>query len=171
MLKLSIIANLALIVIIILLTFKAFPKQTRFKKRRILNLFIFFVFAVPIFLFIYPNFVPCSDCGSCNNFIENEAESVSAAMASYFSEPDHTQLPTINDLEHSEGYIPPSKRKSPITTNNVKESELVVFNREKPNDEIEIWVVAGKGKCPAGVAYVKKLGGAKGEWYKSYEEK
>jgi hypothetical protein len=173
MLKLSIIANIALIVISILLTFKAFP----IKKRRIINLLIIFVIAVPIFLVIYPNFVPIGST-SCNNLIEYEAESVSAAMASYFSEPDHTKLPTINDLEHCEGYIPPSKRKSPrIATNNVKESdnvkesELVVFTREKPNNEYEIWVVAGKGKCPAGVAYVKKMGGAKGEWYKSYEEK
>jgi len=168
MLKFSIIANLALIVISILLTFKAFPN----KKRKIINFLTIPVFAVPIFFVIYviyAIFAPCNCSISCKSILENEAESISALIASYFAEPDHTNLPTINDLEQYEGYTPPNKRKNNSRVKNLKTSDLIVFTRKTPNDEFEVWVVAGKGKCPAGIAYVKKMGDESGEWYKGYE--
>lgn len=166
MLQFSIIANIAFIVIIILLTLKAFPN----KERKIKIFLTISAILALMFFIIYPNFVSYGGDGyvACNSAVEWEAEQISAAIASYFADPDHTNLPTINDLERYENYTPPIKRKRAWSAN-LKISDLIVFTRKTPNDEIEIWVVAGKGKCPAGIAYVKKMGDESGEWYKGYE--
>ena len=44
-----------------------------------------------------PNFIAYRDKAFCS-YAEQDAQSVSAAMASYFSEPDHTQTPNVEEL-------------------------------------------------------------------------
>jgi len=165
MLQFSIIAFIAFIVIIILLALNSFPN----KEREIKKILAISAILVLIFCIIYPNFVRRSGYTGCTSLIEFEAEQIHAAIASYFAEPDHTNLPTINDLVQYEGYTPPIKKNS--WSNNLKASDLIVFTRKTTNDEIEIWVVAGKGICRSGVAYVEKMGDESGEWFQSYEEK
>ena len=165
MLELSIIVNLVLIIVCICLTFKAFPKQ----REKIKIILASSAIAVPMFLVIYPNFISYG-CNSCQGILQGEAQNVAAAIASYFSEPDHTKTPTINDLVDLEGYIPPNKRKSPRRSQDVKESDLIVWISGDADDEIEILVIVGKGQCPAGNAWVYNMTLGEGEWLKSYEE-
>ena len=91
---------------------------------------------------------------SCNALLQSEANNVSASIADYFSLPEHTKTPTINDLVDWGSYIPPEKRKSPRRSYSVKGSDLIVFISGEADDEIEIWVIAGKGQCPAGKAWI-----------------
>jgi hypothetical protein len=165
MLELLIIVNLALIIICICLTFKAFPKQ----REKITIILTCSALAAILFLIIYPNFIPYGSV-SCQDLLQGEAQNVAAAIASYFSEPDHTKTPTINDLVDLEGYIPPEKRKLRKRRNPVQESDLIVFIRGDADDEIKIWVIAGKNQCPAGKAWVYNMTRHEGKWLKSYEE-
>ena len=48
-----------------------------------------------------PNFIAYRDKAFCS-YAEQDADSVSAALASYFSEPDHTVTPLLQDLIDSE---------------------------------------------------------------------
>ena len=163
MLKLLIIVNISLIIICIILTFKAFPKQ----REKITIFLTCSAFAVILFSIIYPNFIS-HGCISCQDLLQGEAQNVAAAISSYFSEPDRTKTPTINDLVDLEGYIPPNKRKSPGRGGDVKESDLFVWISGDADDEIEILVIAGKGQCPAGKAWVYNMTLGEGEWFKGY---
>ena len=165
MLQLLIIVNVVLIIICICLTFKAFPKQ----REKITIVLACSAIAGVLFSIIYPNFVRYG-CVSCQSLLQGEAQNVAAAISSYFSEPDHTKTPTINDLVNVEGYIPPEKRKLRKPRHPVKESDLIVFITGHADDEIKIWVIAGKNQCPAGKAWVYNMNLGEGEWLKSYEE-
>ncbi len=166
MLRLPIIAILALIVICICLTFKAFPKRIR----KIASILLNCIIAAPIFVIIYDNVTPMCCPPSCQNLLETEANNVCGKISSYFSDPDHTKTPTIDDLVHLEGYILPENRKSPRDSSFVKESDLIVSIRGEADDEIEIWVIARKGQCPSGKAFVYNMSSGKREWLKNYEE-
>lgn len=139
--------------------------------KRMLGLFLIsFALAGISYFVILPNFIGGNCCRSCKDLFESEAANVAASIADYFSNPEHTKTPTINDLVHWGDYIPPEKRKSPKRTDSVKESDLIVSIRGKADDEIEIWVIAEKGKCPVGNAYVVNVYGGEGEWLEFYEE-
>jgi hypothetical protein len=157
------IVTLVLIVICIYLTFKAFPKH----KRKFIILFTSSAFAVLVF-FIYPNFVSYYS-RPCQVLFESEAHIVAAAISDYFSDPSHTKTPTVNDLVDL-GYMPPEKRKPSRVNYSVKESDLIVFISGDPLDEIEIWVIAAKGQCPDGKAYVFNMNRREGKWLDSYKE-
>ena len=58
-----------------------------------------------------PNFIAYRDKAFCS-YAEQDAESVAAAMASYFSEPNHTTTPEVVDLIMTEQ----------LSTNNVSTS-------------------------------------------------
>ena len=142
------------------------------KLKRMLGQFFLISFALAglSYFVILPNFIGGHCCRSCKDLFESEAQNVAASIADYFSIPVHTKTPTINDLVHWGDYIPPEKRKSPKRTDSVKESELIVSIRGKADDEFEIWVIAEKGKCPVGNAYVLNMHGGEGEWLELYEE-
>ena len=91
-----------------------------------------------------------------------------SSISDYFSEPSHTQTPTVKDLVDFGSYIPPEKRKSPRRGGDVKESDLFVWILGDADDEIEILVIAGKGQCPAGKAWVYNMTLGEGEWFKGY---
>ena len=48
-----------------------------------------------------PNFIAYRDKAFCS-YGEQDAQSVAAALASYFSEPDHTTTPTVDELRSTE---------------------------------------------------------------------
>ena len=164
MVKSLIFSNIVLFIICISLAYKAFPMQ----KRKITLIWAIPLLATFLFSIVYPNFVPIVS-KSGQNLMIDEANYVSAKIADYFSESDHTKTPTIKDLVDWGGYIPPEKRKSLYNTSFVKESDLMVFIKGKADDEIEIWVIARKGQCPEGNAYVINVVKAEREWLKSYE--
>jgi len=158
MITLLILVNVVLILSCFFLALKAFSKH----KRKVLGIFICSIFVVFMFFVIYPFFTPmCST--SCEALLQLEANIVAGVIADYFAIPKHTKLPTIEDLI-AMGYVPPDKRKSPIKSYSVKESDLVVFIMGELQKEIEIWVIARKNECNAGKAWVYYMFRKEGEW-------
>ena len=66
---------------------------------------IFSIFAIFLFINIYPNFAHGPHHCSCKDRFEGEASNIAAAISSYFSEPSRTQTPSISDLVNSEDYV------------------------------------------------------------------
>jgi len=116
----------------------------------------------------------------CNAKIEWEAQSIAAAIASYFSEPDRKELPSFDELVKSGEYplIPNDlKRREKLFT----ESAFSVDIWEDESDGIIIAIYARAGKCPyyrwkcprrfKGKYYVLKMrGNDSGGWVDSYED-
>ena len=94
-----------------------------------------------------PNFIAYRDKAFCA-YAEQDAQSVMAALASYFSEPNHTTTPELDDLIDSEQ----------LSTNNntigIVENGGVTL----------ITVEDGSGRCPRGTEYSKTMGGRQGYW-------
>jgi hypothetical protein len=138
---------------------------------------IFSIFAIFLFINIYPNFAYGPHHCDCKNRLEGEANNIAAAISSYFSEPSRTQIPSINDLINSEDYVLLENRDSKYKKL-VEESEFSIAILD--DDEIPIVVRSKEGKCPfekgecpwsKGEVYVQKVGGSGGGvWHDSYEE-
>ena len=96
-----------------------------------------------------PNFIAYRDKAFCS-YAEQDAESVAAAMASYFSEPLHTTKPEVSDLIATEQ----------LSTNNASGSITIT----EPGDETVIQVIDDSNRCPRGSYYTKTMGGEKGYW-------
>lgn len=115
----------------------------------------------------------------CNAKIEWEAHTIASAIASYFSDPRRTKIPSYNDLVKS-GYFPLEsidlKRREKL----FKESEFSVEIWGDVFDEIIIALSSKEGKCPfyrwkcprrfKGKFYVLKMGDSDGVWLDSYED-
>ena len=144
----------------------------------------FFVFSALAFLFsiIYPNFFLHS-CNvphyNCNSKFVGEADNIAGALASYFSEPSRTQIPSYSDLIKSGDYSLENidlKRRDQL----YKESEFSVHILGDTFSDIKIVLTAKEGKCPfgrwkcprqfKGKFYVAKMGGGAGVWLDSWEE-
>ena len=98
-----------------------------------------------------PNFIAYRDKAFCS-YAEQDAQSVSAAMASYFSEPDHTQTPSVQDLINSEQ----------LSVNNSTTSIAII---EDATQRITLIAVTDDSdRCPRGDIYTKTMGGAQGYW-------
>ncbi|MFO8053858.1 MAG: prepilin-type N-terminal cleavage/methylation domain-containing protein [Bacteroidales bacterium] len=95
-----------------------------------------------------PNFMSYRDKSYCS-YAEQDAQSVSAAIASYFSVPSRTTTPTLADLTATES----------LSVNN---SSSISIN-ESGNETI-ITVTDESGRCPQGSQFTKTLGGAQGDW-------
>ena len=154
---------------------KAFS-ATGFKRK--LGLFLIsLALAGFSFVIIYPNFAHLPHHCNCKGGLEGEANNIAAAIASYFSEPDRAQTPSISDLVHSEDYILLENRDSKYKKL-VEESEFSIAIMD--GDEIPIVVSSKEGKCPfekgkcpwsKGKVYVLKMGsGSGGVWLDSYEK-
>ena len=99
-----------------------------------------------------PNFIAYRDKAFCS-YAEQDAESVAAAMASYFSEPLHTTKPEVADLIATEQ----------LSTNNASTSITIT----EPDDATVIKVIDDSNRCPRGNYYTKTMGGEKGYWTKT----
>ena len=96
-----------------------------------------------------PNFIAYRDKAFCS-YAEQDAQSVMAALASYFSEPEHTQTPTTAELVALEQ----------LSTNNATGSIDIQENA----GVTDITVQDDSGRCPRSTQYTKTMGGAQGSW-------
>ena len=82
----------------------------------------------------------------CNIRIEREAQNVAQALASYYSEPSRTQIPSYSDLVKSGDYSLENvdlKRRDQL----YKESEFSVAIFGETFSEIKIVLSSAEGKC------------------------
>ena len=101
-----------------------------------------------------PNFIAYRDKAFCS-YAEQDAQSVSAALASYFSEPDHTQTPTVQQLIDTEQ----------LSVNNNQDLVNHITVVEDPNNRTTtIRVFDESDRCPRGDWYTKTMGGEQGYW-------
>jgi prepilin-type N-terminal cleavage/methylation domain-containing protein len=98
-----------------------------------------------------PNFIAYRDKAFCS-YGEQDAQSVAAAMASYFSEPDHTTTPSVQDLIDSEQ----------LSTNN--SSTSITIDETTTAGVTAILVLDDSNRCPRSTEYYKTMGGAQGYW-------
>ena len=141
----------------------------------------FLIFSAVTFLFAitYPNFVHIPHHCNCKAKLEGEANNIAAAIASYFSIPTRTQIPSISDLINSEDYVLLENRDSKYKKL-VEESEFSIAILDGDVNEIPIVVSSKEGRCPfqkgecpwsKGEVYVLKMGsGDSGVWLNSYEK-
>jgi prepilin-type N-terminal cleavage/methylation domain-containing protein len=80
-----------------------------------------------------PNFIAYRDKAFCSR-AEADGQNILAALASYFSEPDNTQMPTVDELRTAED----------LTLN---EGNLGTLE-ELPDGSFEAQVSDGSGRCP-----------------------
>ena len=144
----------------------------------------FLIFSAVTFsfaFFIYLLFTPVGGGPhyNCNSSIEQEANNIAGALASYFSEPDRTKIPSYSDLVKSGDYPLENidlKRRDKL----IKESEFSVDILSDTSDEIIIVLSCAEGKCPfdrgkcprpfKGRFYVAKMSAGAGVWLDSWKE-
>lgn len=131
------------------------------KKKRIISiLVIIFALAGYISFISYHILIPIY-CRCCGGLLIREYDRVEDAVGKYLSQayflrppppgspasPENVNLPTLNDLAESAGYIPPEKRgKSSPLNPCVQESDLSVLISGDV-EEIKILVYAKNGNC------------------------
>ena len=96
-----------------------------------------------------PNFIAYRDKAFCS-YGEQDAQSVSAVLASYFSEPDHTTTPSVAELIATEQ----------LSTNNASTSITIT----EASGITTIEVQDDSGRCPRSTEYAKTMGGQQGYW-------
>ena len=80
-----------------------------------------------------PNFIAYRDKAFCSR-AEADGQNVLAALASYFSEPTHTTLPSVTELMDTED----------LTLNEGNQATL-----SEPEDDVyQVEVTDGSGRCP-----------------------
>ena len=82
-----------------------------------------------------PNFISYRDKAFCSR-AESDGQNVLAALASYFSEPNNTTMPSVDDLRTAEGLS--------LNENNVAHLELI----SGTPDVYEVQVTDGSSRCP-----------------------
>ena len=93
-----------------------------------------------------PNFISYRNKAFCSK-AETDAQSVIAALSSYFSEPQHTSTPSIAEL----------KSTASLTLNNGNTATLTPSG----SGNAVIWtinVTDGSGRCPRGTNYTTYMG-------------
>jgi prepilin-type N-terminal cleavage/methylation domain-containing protein len=98
-----------------------------------------------------PNFIAYRDKAFCS-YTETDAQNILAALASYFSEPEHTQTPTIAELE----------REEELSLNNAVAGNANVTGSS--TGTITVTVTDESGRCPRNGNYSVTMGGAAGDW-------
>jgi prepilin-type N-terminal cleavage/methylation domain-containing protein len=97
-----------------------------------------------------PNFIAYRDKAFCSR-AEQDAQSVLASLSSYFSEPDHTTIPSIADLETTEG----------LTLNNAQAS----LAEDTASGVVTVVVTDESNRCPRDTAYSAFMGTTEqGRW-------
>ena len=107
-----------------------------------------------------PNFISYRDKAYCSR-AETDGANVLASLASYFSEPDHTQLPSIATLASVES----------LSVNNGATSVAysgtgVVVGSGIPRN-VDLWITVddASGRCPRASSYSVSMGADKvGYW-------
>ena len=97
-----------------------------------------------------PNFIAYRNKSFCAQ-AEHDTQNTLAALASYFTEPDHTTVPDTQDLIDTED----------LSLNN---DTLDVAVTGTVESTITIIVTDGSNRCPRKNVYRATLGGAKGTW-------
>ena len=86
-------------------------------------------------------------CEFCGSLLGEEYTKVAIALNDYFNTPGRTNLPTLEELSDSVGYIAPSEGKSPFPYNPCpQKSDLEVLILGNI-DDFKIIVIDAKGKC------------------------
>jgi prepilin-type N-terminal cleavage/methylation domain-containing protein len=98
-----------------------------------------------------PNFIAYRDKAFCS-YTETDAQNILAALASYFSEPEHTQTPTVAELIREED----------LTLNNAVAGNSLVSGSS--TGTITVTVTDESGRCPRSGNYRVTMGGAAGDW-------
>jgi prepilin-type N-terminal cleavage/methylation domain-containing protein len=95
-----------------------------------------------------PNFIAYRDKAYCG-YAEGDAQNTLAALSSYFSEPDRTQMPSLGDLVSAEE----------LSLNNNTSSVSITTA-----SGYTVSVTDDSGRCPRGTTYSATMGGAQGSW-------
>ena len=105
-----------------------------------LGVFVFLIIAA----FILHGYVGVKgkEAGAICSRMETDAQNTLAAIASYYSDPDHTSLPTVDQLIEDEDLL----------------TNYPVKIEGDPEDDIMVTVI-GDGKCPKGKRYVRSFDG------------
>jgi prepilin-type N-terminal cleavage/methylation domain-containing protein len=100
-----------------------------------------------------PNFISYRNKAFCSK-AETDAQSVIAALSSYFSDPQHTATPDIAEL----------KAKESLTLNNGNGATIGTSG----SGSAIVWTIAvtdGSGRCPRGGTYTTYMGtSTSGSW-------
>jgi type II secretory pathway pseudopilin PulG len=91
-----------------------------------------------------PNFISYRNKAYCSK-AETDAQNVMAALSSYFSEPNRTQVPTIDSLKSAEQ----------LALNNASGSVTITENAD---DSITIQVSDDSTRCPRGTTFSAYMG-------------
>ena len=86
-----------------------------------------------------PNFIAYRNKSFCSR-AESDANGIAASVSDYFSIPDHTDTPTIDQLNNNAGYTMSGKGAT-INTGTVEGAD--------PTVNITITVFDGSSRCPA----------------------
>ncbi len=97
-----------------------------------------------------PNFISYRDKAYCGR-AESDAQNTLAAVASYFSEPEHTTMPTLSNLIATED----------LSLNNGSNNVAVAGTAATT---ITCTVTDASGRCPRATSYAVTMGGAMGSW-------
>ena len=117
------------------------------------RLFIISITGAVLFSTLIPDLWQSSvtGCRSPCSLVETDAQNTLAALASYFSEPENNEVPTLQDLIRTEA----------LTLN--KGSTVII---DGPKDRIKVTVINKKSKCVRGNRYEVYMGGNAGTWYR-----
>ena len=95
-----------------------------------------------------PNFIAYRDKAYCG-YAEGDAQNTLAALSSYFSEPNRTTLPDVDDLVSAEE----------LSLNNAVGSVDI-----STASGYTVTVEDDSERCPRGTLYSATMGGAQGSW-------
>ncbi len=97
-----------------------------------------------------PNFISYRDKAYCG-YAEGDAQNVLAALSSYYADPLHTSMPTIQNLIDAEQLSMNNSTSSVTLTGSV-------------TGQIEVIVGDDSGRCPRDTTYTATMGGGIGSW-------
>ena len=101
-----------------------------------------------------PNFITYRDKAYCSK-TEQDAQSVLAAIASYFSESDHINVPDTTNLNNYES----------LQLNNALTSvSIPLAGVAATNQTVSVTVTDDSNRCPRNSSYTATLGGGQGYW-------
>lgn len=102
-----------------------------------------------------PNFISYRDKAFCGR-AESDAQNVLASIASYFSEPDNTQMPSVNDLVNAED----------LSLNNATTSVTITptAGSSAAGVPITVSVADDSNRCPRSGTYTATMGSGTGSW-------
>jgi type IV pilus assembly protein PilA len=93
-----------------------------------------------------PNFIAYRNKAFCSK-AETDAQSVIASLSSYFSEPNHTSMPSIAELQSTSSLTLNNNNVATLTTSGTGNSAIFT-----------ITVTDGSGRCPRGGLYTTYMG-------------